>query len=183
MYAAVVHRVCSRKLTRGRIQESGTPLTRSVNKCACLRGSPVCHCLTRRVKQCELPRTFRPSGALLECGRAESIGLQQALHRPHSREWHTLDAQRQAAPSRRTTYVSFVRSASCLQACSLVRSDLRTRLYLHAARRSSYPVPYVAYVRAEGCPKPPGSSVHRIRPTQAACGFAVPPATSRHPGG
>ncbi len=32
----------------------------------------VCHCLTLRVKQCDLPSTFHPEGALLECGRTAS---------------------------------------------------------------------------------------------------------------
>ncbi len=55
----------------------------------------VCHCLTLCVKQCALPRTFGPEGALLECGRAAASLFPQTHPGPHSREWHTLDAVRQ----------------------------------------------------------------------------------------
>ncbi len=58
--------------------------------------SSVCHCLTHSVKQCEPPRTVRPARALLECGHGASILFPQAYARPHSREWYTGDAPRQA---------------------------------------------------------------------------------------
>ncbi len=67
------------------IQESGTPLTRSVKQCDPAKHAatpPVCHCLTRSVKQCELPRAFRLAAALLECGRGASIPFPQAQPGP-----------------------------------------------------------------------------------------------------